>query len=184
MKAKQRLLTALLIGVVGASILIIAKDKNVIRQITHSAAQLPIEGELPALSGATAWLNSAPLTAASLRGKVVLIDFGTYSCINWQRTLPYVRAWADKYQDRGLVVIGVHTPEFRFEKDLDNVRAQAKALQVGYPVAVDSEYGIWNAFGNEYWPALYFIDAHGKVRHQQFGEGEYEQSERVIQQLL
>jgi thiol-disulfide isomerase/thioredoxin len=184
MKAKQRLLTALLIGIVGASILIIAKDKNVIRQITHSAAQLPIEGALPALSGATAWLNSAPLTAAGLRGKVVLIDFGTYSCINWQRTLPYVRAWAEKYKHHGLVVISVHTPEFTFEHNLDNVRRAVQDIRLEHPIAIDNDYALWQAFDNHYWPALYFVDAQGQIRHHHFGEGDYEQSERIIQQLL
>ncbi len=134
--------------------------------------------------GATGWLNSPPLTPSSLRGKVVLIDFWTYTCINWLRTLPYVRAWAEKYKDQGLVVIGVHTPEFAFEKNVDNVRRAAKDMRVGYPIALDSDYAIWRAFDNEYWPALYFVDAQGHIRHHQFGEGEYEQAERVIQQLL
>jgi thiol-disulfide isomerase/thioredoxin len=146
--------------------------------------RLPIEGELPSLGGATGWLNSQPLTAAGLRGKVVLIDFWTFSCINWIRTAPYVRAWAEKYRDQGLVVIGVHTPEFEFEKNLDSVRRAAKAMGILHPIAVDSNYGIWRAFDNHYWPALYFIDAGGHIRHHQFGEGGYEQSERVIQQLL
>jgi thiol-disulfide isomerase/thioredoxin len=142
------------------------------------------EGPMPSLEGAVEWLNSKPLTAADLRGKVVLIDFWTYSCINWQRTLPYVRAWADKYKDQGLVVIGVHTPEFSFEKDLDNVRRASAQLKVRHPVAVDSEREIWGAFDNRYWPAQYFIDARGKVRHHHFGEGDYERSERIIQKLL
>src|SRR5215207_505559 len=184
MKAKRLLLAALFIGAIGASILIIAKDKNVIRQIPHPAAQLSIEGELPSLGSATGWLNSAPLTTAGLRGKVVLIDFWTYTCINWLRSLPYVRAWAEKYKDRGLVVIGVHTPEFAFERDLDNVRRAARDMRVDYPIAIDNDYAIWRAFKNEYWPALYFVDAKGHVRHHRFGEGEYEQSEIVIQQLL
>jgi thiol-disulfide isomerase/thioredoxin len=146
--------------------------------------QLPIEGDMPSLAGATAWLNSPPLTAGGLRGKVVLVDFWTYTCINWLRTLPYVRAWAAKYKDHGLVVIGVHTPEFGFEKDLDNVRRAVKEMRIGYPVALDSDYAIWRAFNNEYWPALYFVDARGKIRHHYFGEGDYTQSERIIQQLL
>jgi thiol-disulfide isomerase/thioredoxin len=124
------------------------------------------------------------LTAAGLRGKVVLIDFWTYTCINWLRTLPYVRAWAEKYKDRGLVVIGVHSPEFSFEKGIDNVRRAVKDMKVDYPVAVDSEHAIWRAFDNAYWPALYFVDAKGQVRHHQFGEGEYEQSEKMVQRLL
>src|SRR5215207_8269561 len=146
--------------------------------------RLPIEGELPSLGGATGWLNSQPLTAAGLRGKVVLIDFWTYTCINWLRQLPYVRAWAEKYKDRGLVVIGVHTPEFAFEKDLDNVRRAAKDLRVDYPVVIDNDYAIWRAFNNNYWPALYLLDAQGRIRHHKFGEGDYESSEKILQQLL
>jgi thiol-disulfide isomerase/thioredoxin len=142
------------------------------------------DAELRSLGRATEWLNSKPLTAESLRGKVVLIEFWTYTCINWLRTLPYVRAWAEKYQGQGLVVIGVHAPEFPFEKNLDNVRRAVKQLHVGFPVAVDNEHAIWRAFDNNYWPALYFVDAKGQVRHQHFGEGEYEQSERMIQKLL
>ena len=156
----------------------------VAQQTTRAAAQLPIEGELPALGGATLWLNSQPLSASSLRGKVILVQFWTYTCINWLRTLPYVRAWAEKYKGQGLVVIGVHTPEFAFEKNIDNVRRAARDMRIVYPVVVDSEYAIWRAFENQYWPALYFVDAQGRIRHHQFGEGEYDQSERVIQQLL
>ena len=147
-------------------------------------AQLAIEGELPSLGSATGWLNSQPLTPAGLRGKVVLVDFRTYTCINWLRQLPFVRAWAEKYKDRGLVVIGVHSPEFAFEKNVENVRRAVANLKVDYTVAVDSDYAIWRAFSNEYWPALYFVDAGGRIRHHQFGEGDYEQSERIIQQLL
>jgi thiol-disulfide isomerase/thioredoxin len=146
--------------------------------------RLPIEGELPSLGGATGWLNSRPLTAAGLRGKVVLIDFWTYTCINWLRQLPYVRAWAEKYKDRGLVVIGVHTPEFAFERDVGNVRRAAKDMRVDYPVAIDNDYTIWRAFNNSYWPALYLVDAQGHIRHHHFGEGEYEESEMILQQLL
>jgi thiol-disulfide isomerase/thioredoxin len=149
-----------------------------------SRAHLNIEGELPQLAGAIDWINSPPLTVAALRGKVVLVDFWTYTCINWRRTFPYVQAWADKYKPQGLVVIGVHTPEFSFEKDLDNVRRETSALKVGYPVAVDSDYAIWRAFRNQYWPALYLADTQGHIRHHQFGEGGYEESERAIQQLL
>src|SRR5476651_301243 len=145
---------------------------------------LPIEGDLPSLSGAVQWLNSEPLTAESLRGKVVLVDFWTYSCINCLRSLPYVKAWAAKYHDQGLVVIGVHAPEFAFERDIGNVRKAIKDLGITYPVAVDNDYAIWRAFGNQYWPAHYFIDAKGQIRHHHFGEGEYAQSEQVIQQLL
>jgi thiol-disulfide isomerase/thioredoxin len=139
---------------------------------------------LPSLAGATEWLNSPPLTPAGLRGRVVLVDFWTYTCINWLRTLPYLRAWADKYRDHGLVVLGVHTPEFDVEHDLDNVRRAVKDLGVDYPVAVDNDYAIWTAFDNHYWPAVYLVDAHGQIRHHQFGEGGYQQSEMILQQLL
>ena len=152
--------------------------------MTMRAHPLPIEGTLPSLAGATTWLNSQPLTPEALRGKVVVVDFWTYTCINWQRTEPYVRAWAEKYKDQGLVVIGVHTPEFGFEKNVDNIRPALKMFRIDYPVAVDSDYTIWNAFGNRYWPAVYVVDANGKIRHHQFGEGEYERTEAVIQQLL
>jgi hypothetical protein len=139
---------------------------------------------MPPLVGASEWLNSAPLTTAGLRGQVVLVNFCTYTCINWLRQLPYVRAWAEKYRDQGLLVLGVHTPEFSFEHDLDNVRRAIEDMQLEYPIAVDNEYAIWNAFANRYWPALYFVDALGRIRHHHFGEGAYEESERVIQQLL
>lgn len=139
---------------------------------------------MPPLDGATAWINSPPLTAESLRGKVVLIDFWTYSCINCLRAIPYVRAWAEKYKDKGLVVIGVHTPEFAFERNADNVRRAVKDLKIGYPVAVDGDYTIWRAFDNNYWPAHYFVDAQGHLRHHHYGEGDYDESERVIQKLL
>jgi len=142
------------------------------------------QAELASLERATAWLNSPPLTAASLRGKVVLVDFWTYTCINWRRTLPYVRAWAEKYRDQGLVVIGVHAPEFSFEKNLNNVRWAVKDMRIDYPIAVDNDHAIWRAFKNQYWPALYFIDSQGRVRHHHFGEGSYEQSEMIIQELL
>ncbi|ACR31892.1 cytochrome c biogenesis protein DipZ [Burkholderia glumae] len=149
-----------------------------------SAPALPVEGTLPPLSGATKWLNSPPLTNASLRGKVVLIDFWTYSCINCLRTLPYVKAWARKYKNDGLVVIGVHAPEFAFERDPGNVKQATRDLGVTYPVAIDNGYAIWRAFNNEYWPAHYFVDAQGRIRYHHFGEGDYLQSERAIQQLL
>ena len=145
---------------------------------------LPVEGALPALSGAVAWLNSPPLSAEALKGKVVLVDFWTYSCINCLRSLPYVRAWAEKYKDQGLSVIGVHAPEFAFEKSMDNVKKAVTDLEIVYPVAIDNDYAIWRAFRNQYWPAHYFVDAQGRIRHHHFGEGEYEESERVIQQLL
>jgi len=152
----------------------------------HGFPTGPIAGqsELMSLERATEWLNSPPLTASALRGKVVLVDFWTYTCINWLRTLPYVRAWHEKYRNQGLVVIGVHAPEFTFEKNMNNVRWAVKEMRVDYPVAVDNEHVIWRAFENQYWPALYFIDAQGRVRHQQFGEGSYPQSEMIIQRLL
>jgi cytochrome c biogenesis protein CcdA/thiol-disulfide isomerase/thioredoxin len=149
-----------------------------------SPAPLPVEGTLPPLDGAVQWLNSPPLTAAQLRGKVVLVDFWTYSCINCLRTLPYVKAWADKYKDAGLVVIGVHTPEFAFEKDVGNVSRAVKDLKVDFPVAIDDNYKIWRAFNNQYWPADYFADAQGRIRAHHFGEGDYAGSEQVIRQLL
>jgi thiol-disulfide isomerase/thioredoxin len=147
-------------------------------------SSLPIEGYLPSLNGATGWLNSEPLSTESLRGKVVLVDFWTYTCINWLRTLSYIRAWAEKYDEHGLVVIGVHTPEFPFEQDVDNVREAANEMRVEYPIALDSDYAIWHAFDNRYWPAAYVADAQGRIRHHRFGEGGYEELERVIQRLL
>jgi thiol-disulfide isomerase/thioredoxin len=149
-----------------------------------SSAGLPVEDRLPSFDGATEWLNSLPLAPAGLSGKVVLVGFWTYTCINWLRQLPYLRAWAGKYADHGLVVIGVHTPEFGFEHDLGNVRRAVWDMQVDYPVAVDNDYEVWAAFANHYWPALYFADAQGRIRHHYFGEGEYQQSEMVIQRLL
>jgi cytochrome c biogenesis protein CcdA/thiol-disulfide isomerase/thioredoxin len=145
---------------------------------------LPVEGQLPPLNGAVQWLNSPPLDAQALKGKVVLVDFWTYSCINCLRTLPYVKAWAEKYRDQGLVVIGVHAPEFAFERDVGNVTKAMKELGINYPVAIDNDYRIWRAFNNEYWPAHYFADAQGRIRYHHFGEGDYAESERVIQQLL
>jgi thiol-disulfide isomerase/thioredoxin len=140
--------------------------------------------EIPSLSGATAWLNTQPLTTADLKGKVVLVEFWTYTCINWRRTLPYVRAWQKRYKDKGLLVIGISTPEFSFEHDINNVRRAAKEMDMDFPIAVYNNYGVWRAFDNEYWPAMYFIDSKGHIRHHQFGEGDYEESEKVIQQLL
>ena len=184
MKAARLLLAAILASAIGPPMETFAEDKSVVQRMTPAAVQLPIEGTLPSLGSATEWLNSQPLTAAGLRGKVVLIDFWTYTCINWLRSLPYVRAWAEKYKDQGLVVIGVHAPEFAFEKNVDNVRQAAKDMRVDYPIAIDNDYAIWRAFKNEYWLALYFVDAQGRIRHHHFGEGEYEQSERIIQRLL
>jgi hypothetical protein len=145
---------------------------------------LPRESRMPSLDGATEWINSKPLAPTDLRGRVVLIDFGTYTCINWLRTLPHIRAWAEKYREQGLVVVGIQTPEFEFEQNLDSVRREVKARGIDWPVAVDNQYEIWRAFSNNYWPALYFVDREGVVRHHHFGEGRYEESERVIGQLL
>jgi thiol-disulfide isomerase/thioredoxin len=171
MKTNKVLAAAILTAAIGAPIAALVEE-------------LPIQPELASLASANDWLNSPPLTAAALRGKVVLIDFWTYTCVNWLRTLPYVRAWDQKYRNQGLVVIGVHAPEFAFEKDLNNVRRAVKDMRIDYPVAVDNDHVIWRAFNNEEWPALYFIDSKGRVRHPYFGEGAYDESETVIQQLL
>jgi cytochrome c biogenesis protein CcdA/thiol-disulfide isomerase/thioredoxin len=161
-----------------------ANNGGALLKVSDNGASLPVEGQLPPLEGAVQWLNSPPLTAEGLKGKVVLVDFWTYSCINCLRSLPYVKAWADKYRDQGLVVIGVHAPEFAFERDVKNVTKAMKDLGIDYPVAVDNDYKIWRAFDNQYWPAHYFADAKGQIRYHHFGEGDYAESERVIQQLL
>jgi thiol-disulfide isomerase/thioredoxin len=145
---------------------------------------LPVESRLPGFDGADGWLNSPPLTPAALRGSVVLVDFWTYTCINWLRTLGYVRAWAERYRGHGLVVVGVHTPEFPFERDQDNVRRAVAAMDVAYPVALDPNYAVWQAFSNHYWPAIYIADAEGRIRYHHFGEQAYEETERAIQRLL
>jgi thiol-disulfide isomerase/thioredoxin len=150
----------------------------------RTAGSLPVEGRVPGFEGATGWLNSAPQTSAGLHGKVVLVNFWTYTCINWLRTLPYVRAWAEKYRELGLVVIGVHTPEFPFERELENVRRAADDMGVTYPVALDSDYAVWRSFANQYWPATYIADTEGQIRHHQFGEGGYAECEMAIQRLL
>jgi thiol-disulfide isomerase/thioredoxin len=161
---------------------------SLFRSIAHRLAGdrelLPVEGRLASFDRATSWLNSEPLTPEGLRGRVVLVDFWTYTCVNWLRTLPYLRAWAEKYQDAGLTIVGVHTPEFGFERDLRNVVAQSSNLRVHYPIAVDSDYGVWDEFANHYWPAVYIADAEGQLRYHHFGEGEYARTEMVIQQLL
>ncbi|KKC39658.1 cytochrome C biogenesis protein [Devosia epidermidihirudinis] len=149
-----------------------------------SDGTLPIEGQLPSLDGAVQWFNSPPLTADDLKGKVILVDFWTYSCINCLRSIPYVQAWAEKYRDQGLVVIGVHSPEFAFEKDMGNVAKAIRDLKITYPVAADNDFTIWRAFNNQYWPAHFFIDAKGDIRYHHYGEGDYDHSEKVIQQLL
>ena len=162
--------------------------RSIVRTIAHrlagDAGVPPMEGRLPSFDGATGWLNSDPLTPAGLRGRVVLVDFWTYTCINWLRTLPYIRAWEAKYRDFGLAVIGVHTPEFEFERDVDNVVPRAREFGVVYPIALDNEYGVWGAFANRFWPALYLADTEGRIRYHHFGEGEYAMTEMVIQQLL
>ena len=158
--------------------------RSIVHHLPGDAGELPVEGHLPAFAGATGWLSSEPLTPEGLRGRVVLVDFWTYTCVNWLRTLPYVRAWDAKYAAQGLTTIGVHTPEFDFERDVDNIIAQASALGVPYPIAVDSDYGVWNDFDNHYWPAVYIADAQGRIRYHHFGEGEYAMQEMVIQQLL
>ncbi len=158
--------------------------RSIVHHLPGDSGALPDEGQLPAFTGATGWLNADPLSPEGLRGRVVLVDFWTYTCVNWLRTLPYVRAWDAKYAAQGLTTIGVHTPEFDFEHDRDNIVAQARALGVPYPIAVDSDYGVWNAFDNHYWPAVYIADTQGRIRYHHFGEGEYAMTEMAIQQLL
>jgi thiol-disulfide isomerase/thioredoxin len=155
-----------------------------LERIRGGAAGLSVEGEFPDLGGATGWLNSEPLAPIGLRGKVVVVQFCTYSCVNWLRTLPYVRAWSQKYRDHGLVMVGAHSPEFPFEHDVEKVRPALEAMGVDYPIAMDNDFAVWRAFDNNAWPALYFIDAEGRIRHHHLGEEDYERSERVIQQLL
>jgi cytochrome c biogenesis protein CcdA/thiol-disulfide isomerase/thioredoxin len=171
-------------SVSGAMMAQVPASGSAMKAADKTPGALPIEGNLPPLDGAVQWLNSPPLTAQALKGKVVLVDFWTYSCINCLRTLPYVKAWAEKYRDQGLVVIGVHAPEFAFERDVGNVTKAMKDLGINYPVAIDNDFKVWRAFNNQYWPAHYFADAQGRIRYHHFGEGEYAESERVIQQLL
>jgi len=170
--------------VAGISIVCLQEEVAMTQPTAPKEAKLPDEGGFPSLAGATEWINSPPLTAVSLRGKVVLVDFWTLTCVNWLRTLPYVRAWAAKYKEKGLVVIGVHTPEFSVEHEIANIRRAAQAMRVDYPIAVDSDYRVWRAFDNNYWPAVYIADARGRMRYHHFGEEAYEETERVIQQLL
>ena len=164
------------------------RERGLFRTIAHRLAgdeePLPDEGRLPPFARATGWLNSEPLTPEGLRGRVVLVGFWTYTCVNWLRTLPYLRAWHEKYAADGLTVIGVHTPEFGFEHDRANVIERTRALGVEYPVAVDDDYGVWDDFANHYWPAVYLADADGRLRFHHFGEGEYERTEMMIQRLL
>lgn len=161
-----------------------ALDPRLLEELKARAAALPVEGRIPSLAGATGWLNSDPLSPDALRGKVVLFEFWTFTCINWLRTESHVRAWSQRYKDAGLVVVGVHTPEFSFEHDAGSVRRAVAAMHIDYPVALDPDYLVWQAFDNNYWPAMYFADAEGRIRHHYYGEGEYEMSEMVIQQLL
>jgi len=184
MTARHLLLGVLVATAGGASTGLSAKEQIQVQVSTSVGLELPVEGDLPSLAGASEWLNSPPLTAAGLRGKVVLVEFWTYTCINWRRQLPYVRAWAEKYRNSGLVVIGVHTPELSFERDLANVRQAVVQDGVTFPVAFDPAYATWNAYHNEYWPAFYFVDRAGRIRHEHFGEGDYAASEQVIRELL
>ncbi|HTD75432.1 MAG TPA: cytochrome c biogenesis protein DipZ [Steroidobacteraceae bacterium] len=161
-----------------------ADDHAMMRSAAKPGGDLPVEGEIPSFAGATLWLNSPPLTPEALRGKVVVVDFWTYSCINCLRALPYVESWYEKYKSHGLVLIGVHAPEFAFEKDPGNVRRAVADLKVTYPVALDNDYAVWQAFNNQYWPAHYFIDANGRIRAHHFGEGNYDESEQIIRKLL
>jgi len=195
MQTRKLLVTAVLGIAIGAPVVGFVGDMNMVQPTISTPVQAPFlhgplaahgiaESQLGSLQYANTWLNSPPLTASALRGKVVLVDFWTYTCINWRRTLPYVRAWAEKYQQQGLVVIGVHSPEFEFEKKVDSVRSAVTDMRIHYPVAIDSEHVIWRAFRNQYWPALYFIDSRGQLRHHHFGEGSYDQLEMIIQQLL
>jgi thiol-disulfide isomerase/thioredoxin len=195
MNARMLLSAAVFVTSIGAPNMGFAGDIEVSQPLKSAEIRVPFlhglsfgrtggQTELVSLDRANEWLNSPALVAPALRGKVVLIDFWTYTCINWLRTAPYVRAWAEKYKDQGLIVIGVHAPEFSFEKNIDNVRWAVKEMRIDHPVAVDNEHAIWRAFKNNYWPALYFVDSQGRVRHHHFGEGSFEQSEMVIQQLL
>jgi thiol-disulfide isomerase/thioredoxin len=162
--------------------------RSLVRSIAHRLAGddagLPDEGRLASFEGATGWINSESLTPEGLRGRVVLVDFWTYTCVNWLRTLPYLRAWHAKYREHGLTVIGVHTPEFGFERNVDNITRETRDFGVEYPVAIDSDYGVWQAFANHFWPAVYIADAEGRIRYHHFGEGEYPMTEMVIQRLL
>src|SRR5499426_1046199 len=194
MKINKLLVAAVLAIAIGAPIAGFLGERNVAQPTStevllpflhgYPAGQAAPQAELASLERASEWLNSPPLTPSALRGKVVLVDFWTYTCINWLRTLPHVRAWAERYKDRGLVVLGVHTPEFSFEEDLANVRRSVEQMRIGYPIAIDNERAIWWGFANHYWPALYFLDDAGRVRDHHFGEGSYEESEAKIRQLL
>lgn len=183
MKTNKLVVAALVAGALGL-IAFVAVNRNALPLTQLDAAASPVERHLASLGTADGWLNTPPVATDQLRGKVVVVQFWTYSCINWLRTLPYVRAWSDKYKDQGFVVVGVHTPEFEFEKNIANVSRAAKQMSIGYPIAIDTDYSIWRAFNNQYWPALYVMDAQGRIRHQKFGEGGFVESERMIQKLL
>ncbi len=176
---RRRFLATAAATIAGLEVAMLSATKSVLHGM-----EIVTDNGLASLRSATTWLNSPPLTAEDLRGKVVLVDFCTYTCVNWLRTLPYLRAWDAKYRQHGLVVIGAHTPEFDFEHDLDNVRRAITAMRVDFPIAVDNAYAIWNGFSNQYWPALYLIDAKGANRFMHFGEGAYDESEREIQKAL
>ena len=178
------LLGVALVSAIACAVMTLAQDSRVVEQMARAQPSLPVEGVLPSLRGATGWLNSDALTRVSLRGKVVMVQFRTYSCINWIRTAPYIRALAERYRDNGLVVVGVHTPEFAFERQVSNVRAAIKEYGVRYPVAQDNDYATWNAWSNQAWPAEYLIDARGHVREAKFGEGDYSKTENAIRSLL
>jgi thiol-disulfide isomerase/thioredoxin len=158
--------------------------RSLVHRLGGDPLALPDEGRLAPFTGASGWLNSEPLTPEGLRGRVVLLDFWTYTCINWLRTAPYLRAWDAKYRDAGLTIVGVHTPEFGFERTVENIVAESRRYPVDYPIAIDSDYGVWEAFANHYWPAVYLVDAEGRIRFHHFGEGEYAMTEMAIQQLL
>ena len=183
MNSARRFLALTLASALAIPLNACSQEVGTMKHTTPETLRLPVEGTLPAFA-AGQWINSPPLSPAGLRGKVVLVQFWTYSCINWLRTMPYVRAWAEKYASRGLVVIGVHAPEFGFEHDLDNVRRAVAVMDLTYPIVIDNDLATWRAFENDAWPALYFVDAKGKIRHHHLGEGAYEQSEMVLQQLL
>jgi len=178
-QSRRRFLGVAAITVAATQFNMLARAKS-----PSAATQFPVEGDLPSLKGATEWLNSQPLTAAGLRGQVVLVDFWTYTCINCINTLPHVRSWNQKYKDQGLTVIGVHTPEYSFERDTDNVKAAIKRFGITYPVAQDNRYATWGAYNNQYWPAVYLIDKKGQVVYSHFGEGDYAETEAKIQALL
>jgi len=195
MKTNKLLIAAVLVIAIAAPIAGFVWEMNGEQPMTSTGVRVPFlhgfptghtarQSELVSLERANEWLNSPPLTASALHGKVVLIDFWTYTCINWLRTLPYIRAWHEKYRNQNLVVIGVHAPEFSFEKNIDNVRWAVKDMRIDYPIAVDNEHAIWRGFENQYWPALYFVDSQGRIRYHYFGEGSYQQSEMIIQELL